>query len=37
MKLTEVACRTDSKGECTEIKFSPSNDLVRTSFHWIIR
>lgn len=28
MKLSEVASRQDSKGECTEVKFSPSNDLV---------
>ena len=26
--LTEVAYRKDAHGECTEVKFSPSNDMV---------
>ena len=29
MRVEEVARRKDAKGEVTEIKFSPSNDLVR--------
>ena len=28
-KLDEVAYRKDAKGECTEVKFSPSNDMVK--------
>ena len=27
-KLDEVAYRKDAKAECTEVKFSPSNDMV---------